>query len=76
MEKDLGAFIRLMREQFDQDRSMVNPEQAFRDLGEWSSMQALIVITVIDEAYGVTIGEERLREARTFEDLFTLVKSL
>lgn len=45
----------------------------FRNLGEWSSMQSLIVIASFDEEYGVTIDAEELRNARTINDLYQLV---
>lgn len=74
MSTDPEAFIQLIRAQFGDEKDLVTLDHPFRDLWEWSSMQALIVITAIDEAYGVTIGEAELRKAQTFGDLFTLVK--
>lgn len=51
-------------------------ETLFRELEEWSSMQALIVIATIDEHFGVTIPEKEFRKAQRFEDLFELTKTL
>lgn len=64
-----------MRDQFDAEKDLITLSKPFRDLQDWSSMQALIVITAIDEVYDITIEENKLRTAQTFEDLYTLVKS-
>ncbi len=75
MQVDQEAFLQLMREQFEEQKELITPDQPFRDLDEWSSMQALIVITAIDEAYGVTISENQLKRSHTFGDLYNLVQS-
>lgn len=50
----------------------IKAETLFRELEEWSSMQALIVIAAIDEHMGVTIPERDFRNAQTVHDLFLL----
>ena len=45
----------------------------FRDLEEWTSLQALIVISSFDWDYGITISAEELRKAMTIDDLYALV---
>lgn len=47
----------------------------FRDLEEWGSMMALIVIAMIDADYGVTITGEELRSVETVGALMALVQS-
>lgn len=73
MQLDPNNFISLMRDQFQTEKDLVTMDYAFRELEEWSSMQALIILTCIDEAYGVTIAEAKLRNAKTFRDLYNLV---
>lgn len=51
-------------------------ETLFRELEEWSSMQALIVIATIDEHFGVTIPEKEFRKAQTFNHLYELTVAL
>ena len=48
-------------------------ETIFRDLEEWTSLQALIVISSFDWDYGVTISADELRKASTIDDLYILV---
>lgn len=45
----------------------------FRDLEEWTSLQALIVISSFNWDYGITISAEELRKAVTIDDLYSLV---
>lgn len=68
MLKDSEHFIQIFRSLF-QDGSEITEDTRFRELDEWSSMQALIVIAAIDEHFGVTIPEREFREARTVGDL-------
>lgn len=67
-------------DRFSQEFTEVEPgritaETVFRDLDEWSSMQALIIIAMIDEEFGVTLSAEDMREAKTVGDIFTKVSS-
>lgn len=55
-----------------QEATAVGLETNFRELEEWSSMQALIVIAAIDEHFGVTIPERDFRKAQTVADLHQL----
>jgi acyl carrier protein len=58
---------------FKDDEDSIVMETRFRELEEWSSMQALIVIAAIDENYGVTIPEKDFRSASTVQELYELV---
>ena len=55
-----------------QERKGISADSKFRELEEWSSMQALIVIAAIDEHFGVTIPERDFRAANTVSDLYQL----
>jgi acyl carrier protein len=67
-------FVLLFRSLF-LNGDAIGAETQFRQLEEWSSMQALIVIAAIDEHMGVTIPERDFRNARTVADLFLLSKN-
>jgi len=68
----LTDFLSLMAEQFDEAAALLQPDTQFRTLESWSSLQSLIVVTAIDEAYGVTLRENQLSAANTLEELFLL----
>jgi len=50
-------------------------DTSFRNLNEWSSMHALILIALVDTEYNVTLNGEDLRQISTVTDLYQLVKS-
>jgi len=55
-----------------QEGDLITADSKFRELEEWSSMQALIVIAAIDEHFGITIPERDFRAAQTVLDLHQL----
>jgi acyl carrier protein len=75
MTPTLTDFMSAMAETFSSKKEIVAQAQ-FRELEEWSSMQALIVIAAVDEHFGVTLPEKEFRKAETFQDLFQLTTSL
>lgn len=58
----------------DMDASVLTPETNFKDLDEWSSMAALSVIALADEEYGKEISGNDIRNAKTIQDLFDIVR--
>ena len=74
-ELNLETFIRKFEEQFEaEDPGSMTARTQFRELGEWSSMHALIVTASFDWEYGVTLNDAELRTAVTLLDLFQIVK--
>jgi acyl carrier protein len=47
----------------------------FRDIPEWGSMHALIIIAVVDTEYNVLLNGEDLRKAATIKDLFEVIQN-
>ena len=73
---DIQQFIELFAEQFDEiDIALLKPETRFRELEAWSSLIALLVITMVDEEYGVVLPPDEMRNAQTIQELFDLVQS-
>ena len=72
----MEKFIQLFAEQFDDiDIALLKPETHFRELEEWSSLVALLVITMVDEEYGIVLPPEEMRKTQTIQELFDLVQS-
>ncbi len=72
----MEKFIKLFAEQFDEiDASLLKPETRFRELDGWSSLVALLVITMVDEEYRVVLPPEEMRQTQTIQELFDLVSS-
>jgi len=73
---ELKDFIENFANQFDEtDASEIKAETVFRDLDEWSSLIALSVIAMVDEEYEITLKGDDIRNSKTVEDLFNIVKS-
>lgn len=74
---EMNDFIGNLRDQFDDlDESIVlTPEMSFRDIDGYSSLVALLIISMFDEEYGVTVTGDDMRKASTIQDLFSLVQS-
>lgn len=72
----MEKFIQLFAEQFDDiDIALLKPDTCFRELEEWSSLVALLVITMVDEEYGIVLPPEEMRKTQTIQELFDLVQS-
>ena len=73
---ELSTFIENFADQFDDiDPNVLTPETDFKQLDDWRSLVALSVIAMIDEEYDVIIKGDDIRNSKTIEDLFNLVKS-
>lgn len=73
---DKNEFLSSFADQFDDtDVSTISLDTKFKDLDEWSSMVALMVIAMVDENYGKKITGADLRESNTIEDLFNRVSA-
>ena len=73
---ELKVFIENFANQFDDtDASEIKAETEFKELDEWSSLIALSVIAMVDEEYDIAIKGGDIRNSKTVEDLFNIVKS-
>ncbi len=74
-EMQLDTFIEKLEEQFEElEKGTLKADAEFRQLEEWTSMQALVVIASFDWEYGVTITADELKGATTVMDLYKIVE--
>ncbi|MBP6731436.1 MAG: acyl carrier protein [Chitinophagales bacterium] len=72
----LNDFIKKFAECFNEtDAAAIQADTRFRELDEWGSMMALIVIAMIDGDFDKTITADDLKSAETVAGLFEIVKS-
>lgn len=70
----ITEFIDALETEFDEvDSGTLKPDTNFRDLDEWSSMHALIIIALIDTDFNVSISGEDLSNIETVSQLFDIV---
>lgn len=73
---NIQDFVAKFAEQFeDTDSSVFTATTNFRELEEWSSLQALSIIAMVDEEYNVKLKGDDIRGSHTIEDIFNIVKS-
>lgn len=72
---DIQNFIQNFAEQFDELNAELTPETRFREVEGWTSLVALLVITMIDDEYGVVLPPEEMRKTQTIQELFDLTQS-
>lgn len=73
---NIEDLIEKLEEEFDEvEPGTLKPDTGFRDLEEWSSMHALIIIAMIDTEYDVMLTGEDLTNASTVQDLFDIIQS-
>ena len=69
-------FIKNFANQFDDtDFSEFNMDTKFRELEEWSSLNALAVLNMISKKYAVLLKADEMRTTNTIQELFDLVQS-
>ena len=71
----MEKFLEFFAEQFDELHTTLTPETRFRELEEWSSLVALLIITMVDEEYGIVLPPEEMRRTQTIQELYNLVQS-
>lgn len=73
---ELNDFVAKFAELFeDIDTSNFTGATNFRDNDEWSSLIGLSVIAMVDEEYDVTLKGDDVKNSKSIEDLFNVVKS-
>ncbi len=73
---ELNEFIEKFAEQFDDvDANSLTAETKFREIEGYTSLVALLIITMIDEEYNVTVTGDDMKKQVTIGDLFNLVSS-
>lgn len=74
MEKQ--EFLKNFASQFDDtELSEFSFETNFRELEEWSSLNALAVMNMIGKKYGVILKSEEMKQTNTVQELYDLVNS-
>ncbi|MCL4100568.1 acyl carrier protein [Fibrobacter sp. HC4] len=72
---NINEFVALFAEQFsDPTETNFAPETKFHELSGWTSMTALLVITVIEENFSVLLSSDEFRNVQTIQELYDLIQ--
>ena len=67
-------FLQGFQEQFDDtDPSLITFDTNYKDLDEWSSMMALVIIAFVDDEYNVSLSGDDFKNSTTVADLYAIV---
>ena len=69
----LEEFIDIFKESFDELATPITANTNYKEIDEWTSMQALFFIAHLDDKTGVVLSAEDLIETTSVEDLYLVV---
>lgn len=73
---DENDFIKNFAAQFDDtDASEFTMETRFRELEEWSSLNALAILNMISKKYNIVLKADEMKTTNIVQELFDLVTS-
>ena len=68
-------FITRIEEEFDDlEPGALKPESNFREVFEWNSINALMLIALVKTEYDVTINAADITKSKTVNDLYAIVE--
>ena len=73
---EINDFIKNFADQFDDTEfGDFQPDLNFRDLDEWSSLNGLAVLNMLEKKYDVILRPDEFRTVNTVQELFDLTQS-
>ncbi|MGB1247773.1 MAG: hypothetical protein ACPG4Z_02725 [Chitinophagales bacterium] len=69
-----SEFIDLFKDSFDELATAIESNTLYKEIDEWTSMQALILIAHIDDSVGVVLSADDLKNTHTVDELYQCVK--
>lgn len=73
---NIEEFIKQIEAEFDDLKpGALKPDSVFREVFEWNSINALILIAMVKTEYDVTLTADDLVKSKTVNDIFGVVKS-
>lgn len=69
-------FIARLEEEYeDIAPGTLKPQSIFREVFEWSSINALILIALVKTEYDVVINADDIANSKTIEDLYKIIEA-
>jgi len=76
MNMKIEDFITKLEEEYeDITPGTLRPQSVFREVFEWSSINALILIALVKTEYDVVINAEDIAASKTIEDLYKIIQT-
>jgi len=72
----LDSFIKNFADQFEEaDMQLIHAGTKFRDIEEWSSLHAMLIMAMVDEMYKIDLTADDIQKSDTIEDIFNIITS-
>ena len=72
----MEEFIKQIEAEFDDLKpGILKPESHFREVFEWNSINALILIAMVKTEYDVTLTADDLIKSKTVNDIYSLIET-
>ena len=72
---DLNQFVTHFKNSFNPPvQEDLSPDTVFKELEAWSSMQALVLIAMVDSEYDVLLDGDEIQQSKTLEALFSIIQ--
>jgi acyl carrier protein len=72
----MEEFIKQIEAEFDDLKpGVLKPESHFREVFEWNSINALILIAMVKTEYDVTLTADDLIKSKTVNDIYSLIET-
>jgi len=72
----MEEFIKQIESEFDDLKpGILKPESHFREVFEWNSINALILIAMVKTEYDVTLTADDLIKSKTVNDIYSLIET-
>jgi acyl carrier protein len=73
---NIEEFIKQIESEFDEIKpGVLKPESKFREVFEWNSINALILIAMVKTEYDVTLTADDLVKAKTVKDIYGIIEA-
>ena len=73
---NVDTLIKQIEYEFDNLKpGILKPESQFREMFEWNSINALILIAMVKTEYDVTMTADDLINSKTIQDIYSLIES-
>jgi acyl carrier protein len=72
---DPEKFLDIFSNQFEESvRRTISLQSTFKQIGGWSSLQALIITVAIHDEWGVSFSDDDFRNSQTVNDLLNITQ--
>ena len=74
MALNIHDFIERIEDEFDElEPGKLKPDSVFRQMFDWNSINALVLIAMVKTEYNVTINADDLAKSKTVRDVFKII---